>query len=54
MLFVGRRRTTYMPPVEGVDDGITGYGVLGDSDSCMVCMAAVEEAMVCMVSATAE
>jgi hypothetical protein len=35
MLFVGKRRTTDMPHVEGVDDNVppTGYGVSGRSNN---------------------
>jgi hypothetical protein len=32
ILFVGRRRTTEMPHVDGNDDGVD-YGVYGHSDS---------------------
>jgi hypothetical protein len=33
LFIIGRRRTIDLPPVEGVDDGTTGYGVSGRSNS---------------------
>ena len=53
ILFVGRRRTTDMPSVEGVDDNVppTGYGVRGSSDMGTGLNGSSPMAMVCMAAA---